>query len=229
MSEFDKFAETYNESLRNSLALTRTSDKYQAEYKVRLLKNLLVRGAAESRSAAQLNVLDFGCGVGLSLPYLLEQFSGSKIFATDVSEVSLDIVRAELPQVTIVDSALNAAEKFDVILMSTVLHHITGSTRVEILENLRANLKPNGCLVVIEHNTYNPLTRRIVSNCPMDVDAELISMRDIKKLFSTDCGFKIRETGYCSFFPEPLKALTKLDPILKKIPLGGQYFVVATP
>jgi 2-polyprenyl-3-methyl-5-hydroxy-6-metoxy-1,4-benzoquinol methylase len=229
MSEFDKFAENYNESLRNSLALTRTSDKYQAEYKVRLLKNLLVRGAAESRSAAQLNVLDFGCGVGLSLPYLLEQFSGSKIFATDVSEVSLDIVRAELPQVTIVDSALNAAEKFDVILMSTVLHHITGSTRVEILENLRANLKPNGCLVVIEHNTYNPLTRRIVSNCPMDVDAELISMRDIKKLFSTDCGFKIRETGYCSFFPEPLKALTKLDPILKKIPLGGQYFVVATP
>ena len=229
MSEFDKFAENYNESLRNSLALTRTSDKYQAEYKVRLLKGLLFRGAAKSRSAAQLNVLDFGCGVGLSLPYLLEQFSGSKIFATDVSEVSLNVVRAELPQVTIINSALNAVEKFDVILMSTVLHHITGSTRVEIVENLRANLKPDGCLVVIEHNTYNPLTRRIVSNCPMDVDAELISMRDIKKLLSRDCGFKIRETGYCSFFPEPLKVLTKLDPVLKKVPFGGQYFVVATP
>lgn len=229
MSEFDKFAENYNESLRNSLALTRTSDKYQAEYKVRLLKSLLFRGAAKSRSAAQLNVLDFGCGVGLSLPYLLEQFSGSKIFATDVSEVSLNVVRAELPQVTIINSALNAVEKFDVIFMSTVLHHITGSTRVEILENLRANLKPDGCLVVIEHNTYNPLTRRIVSNCPMDVDAELISMRDIKKLLSRDCGFKIRETGYCSFFPEPLKVLTKLDPVLKKVPFGGQYFVVATP
>lgn len=229
MSEFDKFAENYNESLRNSLALTRTSDKYQAEYKVRLLKNRLVRGVVKTRGGTGLNVLDFGCGVGLSLPFLLEQFSGSKIYATDVSEVSLDIVRAELPQVTIVDSALNAVEKFDVILMSTVLHHITSSTRVEILENLRANLKPEGCLVVIEHNTYNPLTRRIVSNCPMDVDAELISMRNIKKLLSADCGFKIRETGYCSFFPEPLKALTKLDPILKKIPLGGQYFVVATP
>ncbi len=229
MSEFDKFAENYNESLRNSLALTRTSDKYQAEYKVRLLKSLLFRGAAKTRGGTGLNVLDFGCGVGLSLPYLLEQFSGSKIFATDVSEVSLDVVRAELPQVTIVDSALNAVEKFDVILMSTVLHHITSSARVEILENLRANLKPDGCLVVIEHNTYNPLTRRIVSNCPMDVDAELISMRDIKKLLRTDCGFKIRKTGYCSFFPEPLKALTKIDPILKKIPLGGQYFVVATP
>jgi 2-polyprenyl-3-methyl-5-hydroxy-6-metoxy-1,4-benzoquinol methylase len=229
MSEFDKFAENYNESLRKSLALTRTSDKYQAEYKVRLLKNLLSCGATKSRSAAQLNVLDFGCGVGLSLPYLLEQFSGSKIFATDVSEVSLNIVRAEMPQVTIVDSALNTVEKFDLIFMSTVLHHVTSSTRVEILENLSANLKTDGCLVVIEHNTYNPLTRRIVSNCPMDVDAELISMRDIKKLLSEDCGFKIRETGYCSFFPEPLKALTKLDPILKKIPLGGQYFVVATP
>ena len=223
MSEFDKFAENYHESLRKSLAVTRTSDEYQAEYKVRLLKNRLAQGVSG------LNVLDFGCGVGLSLPYLLEQFSGSKIFATDVSEVSLDMVRARFPQVTIVGSALNTIEKFDLIFMSTVLHHITGSARVEILKKLRANLKPDGRLVVIEHNTYNPLTRRIVSNCPMDADAELISMRDIKKLLGTSCGFKIRETGYCSFFPEPLKVLAKLDRVLKKIPLGGQYFVVATP
>ena len=203
--------------------MTRTSVEYQAEYKVRLLKNHLSPGGNG------LNVLDFGCGVGLSLSYLLEQFSGSKIFATDVSEVSLDIVRAQFPQVTIVGSALNAVEKFDIIFISTVLHHITGSTRVEILKNLRANLKPDGRLVVIEHNTYNPLTRQIVSNCPMDADAELISMRDIKKLLGAACGFKIRETGYCSFFPEPLKELVKLDRVLKKIPLGGQYFVVATP
>ncbi len=203
--------------------MTRTSVEYQAEYKVRLLKNHLSPGGNG------LNVLDFGCGVGLSLSYLLEQFSGSKIFATDVSEVSLDIVRAQFPQVTIVGSALNAVEKFDIIFISTVLHHITGSTRVEILKNLRANLKPDGRLVVIEHNTYNPLTRQIVSNCPMDADAELISMRDIKKLLGAACGFKIRETGYCSFFPEPLKVLVKLDRVLKKIPLGGQYFVVATP
>ncbi len=223
MSEFDKFAENYHESLRKSLAVTRTSDEYQAEYKVRLLKNRLAQGVSS------LNVLDFGCGVGLSLPYLLEQFSGSKIFATDVSEVSLDMVRARFPQVTIVGSALNTIEKFDLIFMSTVLHHITSSARVEILKKLRANLKPDGRLVVIEHNTYNPLTRRIVSNCPMDVDAELISMRDIKKLLGASCGFKMRETGYCSFFPEPLKVLAKLDRVLKKIPLGGQYFVVATP
>ena len=159
MSEFDNFAENYNESLRKSLALTRTSDKYQAEYKVRLLKNQLLRGTT------QLRILDFGCGVGLSLPYLLEQFSDSKIFATDVSEVSLNIVRAEMPQVTIVDSPLNAVEKFDIIFVSTVLHHITSSIRVEILKNLRASLKSDGCLVVIEHNTYisQPVERSSVT------------------------------------------------------------------
>jgi len=223
MSEFDKFASNYQESLRKSLALTRTSDEYQAEYKVQLLKQYAVD------DGATVNILDFGCGVGLSAPYLLSSFAKSKIFVTDVSQASLDVVRAKFANVTIIDPALDTAEKFDAIFISTVLHHITGSARVEILKNLRANLKPDGRLVVIEHNTYNPLTRRIVSNCPMDADAELISMRDIKKLLSRDCGFKIRETGYCSFFPEPLKALTKLDPILKKIPLGGQYFVVATP
>ena len=143
MSEFDKFAENYHESLRKSLAVTRTSDEYQAEYKVRLLNNRLAQGVSG------LNVLDFGCGVGLSLPYLLEQFSGSKIFATDVSEVSLDMVRARFPQVTIVGSALNTIEKFYLIFMSTVLHHITSSACVEILKKLRANLKPDGRLVVI--------------------------------------------------------------------------------
>ena len=194
MSEFDKFAENYHESLRKTLAVTRTSDEYQAEYKVRLLKNHLSQGGSG------LTVLDFGCGVGLSLPYLLEQFSGSKIFATDVSEVSLDIVRAQFPKVTIVDSALNAVEKFDIIFMSTVLHHVTGSTRVEILENLRANLKPDGRLVVIEHNTYNPLTRRIVSNCPMDVDAELISMRDIKNCLVQIVGLRFVKPGIARSF-----------------------------
>ena len=194
MSEFDKFAENYHESLRKSLAVTRTSDEYQAEYKVRLLKNRLAQGVSG------LNVLDFGCGVGLSLPYLLEQFSGSKIFATDVSEVSLDMVRARFPQVTIVGSALNTIEKFDLIFMSTVLHHITGSARVEILKKLRANLKPDGRLVVIEHNTYNPLTRRIVSNCPMDADAELISMRDIKNYLMHPVGLRFAKLGIARSF-----------------------------
>ena len=194
MSEFDKFAENYHESLRKSLAVTRTSDEYQAEYKVRLLKNRLAQGVSG------LNVLDFGCGVGLSLPYLLEQFSGSKIFATDVSEVSLDMVRARFPQVTIVGSALNTIEKFDLIFMSTVLHHITSSARVEILKKLRANLKPDGRLVVIEHNTYNPLTRRIVSNCPMDADAELISMRDIKNYLMHPVGLRFAKLGIARSF-----------------------------
>ncbi len=44
MSEFDKFASNYQESLRKSLALTRTSDEYQAEYKVQLLKRVALGG-----------------------------------------------------------------------------------------------------------------------------------------------------------------------------------------
>lgn len=223
MSEFDKFASNYQESLRKSLALTRTSDEYQAEYKVQLLKQYAVD------DGANVNILDFGCGVGLSVPYLLSSFVKSKIFVTDVSQASLDVVRAKFAKVTIIDSVEDAAEKFDAIHMSTVLHHITSAQRVEILESLREKLKPQGCLFVVEHNTYNPITQRIVSTCPMDVNAELISMRNIKKLLTQDCGYQIRDTGYCSFFPQPLKALAKLDRVLKRVALGGQYFVMATP
>ena len=46
MSEFDKFAGNYQESLRKGLALTRTSDEYQAEYKVGLLKRYAIDDAA---------------------------------------------------------------------------------------------------------------------------------------------------------------------------------------
>ena len=223
MSEFDKFAGNYQESLRKGLALTRTSDEYQAEYKVDLLKRYAID------DAANVNILDFGCGVGLSVPYLLSRFAKSKVFVTDVSQVSLDVVRAKFAKVTIIDSVVNTAEKFDAIYMATVLHHITSAQRVEILENLRTKLKPQGCLFVVEHNTYNPVTQRIVSTCPMDINAELISMRNLKRLLTQDCGYQIRDTGYCSFFPQPLKALAKLDGVLKRVPLGGQYFVLATP
>ena len=89
MSEFDKFAGNYQESLRKGLALTRTSNEYQAEYKVELLKRYAIDDAANA------NILDFGCGVGLSVPYLLSRFVKSKIFVTDVSQVSLDVVRAK--------------------------------------------------------------------------------------------------------------------------------------
>jgi len=130
--------------------------------------------------------------------------------------------------VTVLDSSLKDCGEFDVIFLSTVIHHITASERIGIFNRLRGKLRENGCLFIVEHNTYNPLTRKIVANCEMDADAELISIHELRRLLEESCQFRIADSGFCSFFPEPLKALARLDGLLKRIPLGGQYFVIAT-
>ena len=221
MSDFDKYALDYEKRMHKTLSIALTSEEYQADYKSKLIK----RYASRNRKISK--VLDFGCGIGLAVPSLQEIFSEAQIYLTDASEVSLTIARQKFPDATILKPDLETDEKFDVIFLSTVLHHITASDRVEIIEKLRSRLSENGCIFIVEHNTYNPLTLKIVANCDMDHDAELISIRDLKRLLTTECSLKVADSGFCSFFPQPLKLLAKIDRALKPLPLGGQYFIVA--
>ena len=221
MSDFDRYALDYEKRMHQTLSIARTSEEYQAEYKSKLIKRYAFRHRKISK------ILDFGCGIGLSVPSLQKTFPEAKIFLTDTSEVSLNIARQKFSDVTILKSELDTDEKFDVIFLSTVLHHITAADRVKIFERLRSRLSENGCIFIVEHNTYNPLTLKIVASCDMDDDAELISIRDLKRLLTTECSLKVADSGFCSFFPQPLKFLAKTDRVLKPLPLGGQYFIVA--
>ena len=221
MSNFDDYASDYEERMRQTLSIALTSEDYQAEYKSKLVK----RYASKERKI--LRILDYGCGVGLSVPSLKAMFPEAKIFLTDVSQVSLNIANKNHPDLTVLSSDLGTDQRFDVIFLSTVLHHITARDRVEVIQRLKSKLSENGCIFIVEHNTYNPLTLKIVANCDMDHDAELISIKDLKRLLTSECSLKIADSGFCSFFPQPLKALAKADRMFKRLPIGGQYFVVA--
>ena len=221
MSDFDRYASDYKKRMNQTLSIALTSEEYQADYKSKLIK----RYASRNREISK--ILDFGCGIGLSVPSLQKTFPEAKIFLTDTSELSLNIARQKFSDVTILKPELDTDEKFDVIFLSTVLHHVTASARVEIFERLRFGLSENGCIFIVEHNTYNPLTLKIVSSCDMDHDAELISIKDLKRLLTTECSLKVADSGFCSFFPPPLKFLATIDRAFKPLPLGGQYFIVA--
>jgi hypothetical protein len=39
---------------------------------------------------------------------------------------------------------------------------------------------------------------------------------------------KIDESSYCLFFPQPLAALRPFEKYLRRLPMGGQYFVCAS-
>ena len=87
-------------------------------------------------------------------------------------------------------------------------------------------ISPAADLIVFEHNPYNPVTRRIVNNCPYDADAVLLKPRELRQLLTAG-GFQVLAQGYCLFIPPAFKSLLWLEPRLEWLPLGGQHWVRA--
>ena len=85
-------------------------------------------------------------------------------------------------------------------------------------------LDAGGELFLFEHNPYNPITRKIVSECIYDEDAILIKPKELIDLAS-ETHLKYIKHRYCLFVPPKYKFLTKLEKYLGSIPLGGQYWV----
>ena len=94
---FNDYADSYNSDLTDQKAIYKffTSKRdYFLEYKTDIL--------ARNIKTSPQNILDFGCGVGLCLPYLKNIFPKANISATDISESSLSIVSNLHPYVDII-------------------------------------------------------------------------------------------------------------------------------
>ena len=77
-----------------------------------------------------------------------------------------------------------------------------------------------------EHNPYNPVTRRIVSNCPYDEDAVLLKPSELRTLLS-GAGLSVQRQAYCLFVPPRFGRLAACEAALGWLPLGGQYWIEA--
>lgn len=217
--DFDDYADEYEDMLQRQLAFFSKDRGYFSAYKTNIAADL-----CQSKPA---RIIDFGCGVGLTLPYLSERFPEAEIFATDLSEKSLDHVRSTYPKVTVLSDSQLDGETFDLIFVAGVFHHIPPAQRPTVINRLSWLLTGQGMLCVFEHNPFNPVTRHMVSTCPFDADAELISLRGMCSLI-TGAGLRIGRSGYCLFFPQALQRLRPMEKLLPWLPLGGQYFVTAS-
>jgi ubiquinone/menaquinone biosynthesis C-methylase UbiE len=222
--EFDKFADEYYTNHLSNIRLSGESPEYFAEYKIRDLFRLLSPTATQN-----LRILDFGCGVGNSTPWLQKYFGKSQFNGVDVSIKSLDIARSRYSDIATFSHYDGRTlpyddNTFDAAVASCVFHHIPGDRHHELLSEIRRVLKIQGRILVHEHNPLNPLTRHAVNTCPFDENAVLIWCRNLLKLIST-AGFEEVEREYRIFFPNKLKFLRLLEKHLKHLPLGAQYFV----
>src|SRR5262249_8660734 len=154
------------------------------------------------------HILDFGPGIGNSVPAFRRYFPTAKLTCADVSARSLEVSRHRFPgeerYVVIEGRSFPLADQtFDLAFTSCVFHHISTAEHRRWLEELLRVTRPGGLLVVFEHNPWNPLTVRAVKTCPFDISAELISARTMRSSIRA-AGWLVRETSYRVFFPRAL-------------------------
>jgi trans-aconitate methyltransferase len=215
--DFDHYANEYERLAASQTRLFDADSGYFARYKVELMQRVsgLARGA----------ILDFGCGIGRSLPHLRALFPDSRIVGCDPSAASLAVARCECPDGAFAQPQdIEPAPRFDLIFASCVFHHIEPGKRMEALGYCLERLRPGGSLFVFEHNPYNPVTRHLVNTCPFDADAVLLARAETVSLMKK-AGLEPSAAAYCLFFPQMLAALRPLEAWLGWLPLGGQYFV----
>lgn len=226
-AEFDKFADEYLAIHARNVRVSGESPEYFARYKIEQVRRMW----AVSGQAPPAAVLDFGTGIGNSLPHLARAFPAARITGLDVSEKSLAVAAARFPDTARLvrfDGGRIPLPKagFDLIFSACVFHHIEAGEHVPLFAQLRQLLRPEGRLVVFEHNPANPLTRRTVSQCPFDDNAVLIPAATLRERLRA-AGFHDVQLAYTFFFPRALAALRPLERAMKWLPLGAQYFTVA--
>jgi ubiquinone/menaquinone biosynthesis C-methylase UbiE len=226
-AEFDKVAAQYRSMHAANIKITGEDPEYFAEYKVIDIANELAQRVPRPR------VLDFGAGIGNSVPFFRRHLPGSRVTCLDVSRKSLEIgseLHGEQAEFTHYDGITIPYETatFDVALASCVFHHIDHAEHVAQLREIRRVLKPGGMLCLFEHNPLNPLTRHAVNTCPFDENAVLIGAPTMRRRVR-DAGFGNARVKYRIFFPHFLRTLRPLEPKLTWLPLGAQYYVLAQP
>jgi SAM-dependent methyltransferase len=225
-AEFDKFADEYRALHVRNIRLSGEGPEYFAEYKVRDVARHL--GAARGTVS---RILDFGAGVGTSVPWFRRYFPQASLTCVDVSERSLAVGASRFPGqaqfVPFDGRTLPLADgQVDLAFAACVFHHIDPSEHVRLFRELRRVLAPDGVLAVFEHNPLNPLTVSAVNNCPFDENARLIMPWSLRNRLR-DAGFAAAKVQFCVFFPGPLRALRATEALLRWCPVGAQYAVFA--
>lgn len=224
-SEFDEYADDYDAALNKGLAITGEAKEYYAEGRVKWLKRVL----GEQGLAMPEKVLDYGCGTGTSASVLLEGLGCREYVGYDPSADSIEQARHLNPglPVRFTNVATEVPEGvFDLAFCNGVFHHIPLEYRAEAASMVWKSLKPGGVFAFWENNPWNPMVVWMMSRVPFDRDAIMLFPANAMRLLR-GAGFEIVAKDYQFVFPKSLAGMRGLEPSMRKLPLGGQYLVLA--
>ncbi|MEO8152350.1 MAG: class I SAM-dependent methyltransferase [Rhizobacter sp.] len=226
-AEFDAVADEYLQLHSRNISASGESPEFFARYKIEDVAREARKRAIDARE-----ILDFGSGIGNSLPHFQSLFPQATVTCADVSTRSLSISQKRFPDAKaryteVSESRLPLPdESIDISFSACVFHHIAHSEHVAWLEEIRRVTRPGGMLIVYEHNPLNPLTVSAVRNCAFDQNARLIhSGAFLRRLRAA--GWQRSQRAYRMFFPHALAFARPAERWLRRVPLGAQYFVTA--
>ncbi len=223
-AEFDAYAANYEEALQRGLALTGEGKDFFAVGRVSWLCRQLKRRGIQAASC-----LDFGCGTGTAAPFLRSGLGITSYVGFDPSAASIERATGEIEWTAAHfthDPGNIIQESVDLAFTNGVFHHIPPDQRAAAVRLVWRSLKPGGLFAFWENNRWNPIVHYLMSKVPFDADAQMLFPFQSRRLLQ-EGGLNILETDYLFIFPGLLAALRPLESALCKLPLGGQYLVLA--
>lgn len=230
-AEFDHFADDYDKLLQKSITASGFEPTYFDEHKIKTVYDDYIIN--EKSNNQNLQILNFGCGIGKSELFINKYFPNCSICSVDVSEKSINIAKEKNKQFKNIEfikfniiEDLPLIAKFDIIFVANVFHHIPEGLHLKSLKHLRSFLSTEGYIYIFEHNPKNPLTRKVFETCEFDVGCKMIN----PALFIQMCrnsGYNKIIRRYILFFPKFLSFFSRLEKYLKWCPLGAQYYIKA--
>ncbi len=228
MTEFDGYRDIYETEIDKALRFSGKSHDFFTKVKA---DNLAALFARHFHDTAGTKVLDIGCGNGSIHPFLMGHNPSLRLSGIDVACEVIADAQITHPNVAydVYDGKLlpYADASFDAAFTICVMHHVPPPEWPSFLCEMRRVVRPGGIVVVIEHNPINPLTRRIVNNCPLDKNAVLLRSGQLKAMLS-EAGLQNISVQFILFTPFDNALFRSFDRALGSLPLGAQYMTVGS-
>ena len=196
--EFDRYSRSYDELLKDPIR-DRFTGGDSGFFHLRK-RELLRRYFATRKMDTQASrYLDIGCGKGELLSLLRDDFA--HVAGCDPSPGMLRFAEGIDVRVQTHPAAIPFnEEEFDVVTAVCVYHHVSPSSRLALTREILRVVRPGGTFAIIEHNPYNPVTRRIVSRSPVDTDAILLKPAEARHWMGC-AGFIVQRRGFSCISP----------------------------
>ena len=222
-AEFDEYAAEYDAALQQGLKLTGAGKKHYAEQRALFLRDRLrALGITKVK-----RVLDFGCGDGDAAPTLRDVLGAAEVVGVDVSDAMLARARERHGWARFATiEELPRLGTFDAAYCNGVFHHIPRADRLEATQHVIRALAPGGAWGLWENHPWNPGTRIVMSRIAFDRHADMLSPPQSRALLRK-AGFDVERTDHLFILPIGSDAVRRLERLVSRLPIGGQYMVLA--